>query len=225
MKEIDKQKTSKIIEKDQFFTRGRITNLCDGVLAIVMTILVLDLKIDRIGNISSTSLMQEILKVLPRIETYIIVFILLGFFWLENHRIFEYIKKTDRTFIWLNIFFLMFISILPFFTDLVAEFEKFPIVVALFGVNLFFVQLSLFITWRYVTHNHRLIDKSVPQELITYRNINFLVALVIFFFSIPLAFVYHNLPFMLYLTVPIIICLLNWVKKKKLMSDQTVKTD
>lgn len=225
LNETDIQETSKTVKENQLFTPGRITNLCDGVFSIVMTILVLNLKIGRIDDISSLTLKQEMLRIFPRIGIYIVVFILLGFFWLANHRIFEYIRKVDKTFLWINIFFLMFVSILPFFTDLVNEFENYPIVVALFCAIIFIIELTIFIKWRYATHNYRLIDKSLPCKFIRYRSIDFLVALIIVFISIPSAFLNYHLPFLLLLMVPIIIWLLNRLRNRKLTANQTVKTN
>jgi len=209
LEDTDSQEIDKTIEKELFFNPGRITALCDGVFAIVMTILVFDFKIDRGGEISPLTLRQEILGIMPRIETYLVVFVLLGFFWLTNHRVFVYIKRADSTFIWLNIFFLIFISLLPFSIDLVAEFERYPIVVALFGVNLLFIQLTIFLKWRYATHNHKLVDKNLSRETIINKDINYLSSLAVFFVSIPLAFLHYNIPFILFCLVPITTWLLN----------------
>ena len=98
-------------------SRDRIITLTDGVLAIVMTLLVLEIVVPELSRSEvATELPKRLLELLPDVWSYATSFIILGFFWIAHDDQFHYIKRANRTLLWLTIFYLMFIAFIPFST-------------------------------------------------------------------------------------------------------------
>ena len=104
--------------------KNRLETLVDGIFAIAMTLLVLSIEIPSIQFHCVTDFQIYIISLLPKIFIYFLSFILLAIFWM-NHHIFFIIKRTNRTILWINIIWLMFIALIPFSTSLVSSFGQY----------------------------------------------------------------------------------------------------
>lgn len=196
-------------------TPERLNTLSDGVFAIVMTILILDIKIERsLDSPAASELFRKLWGIVPRIEVYVISFLILGLFWISHHSQFHYIKKIDLNLLWINIIFLMFVSILPFSTDIAGEFADHKLSALIFSFNLLLVNVILYINWRYATYKHLLVDPNLNKEIISlYFKMNLLtsvvlvIAILLFNFEVPLSYA-------IYMVVPFI----HWYYIKKIMA-------
>lgn len=100
----------------------RLSTLADGVFAIVMTLLVLELSVPVVKGLSGNSeLLLKLAELWPEFLIYGLSFMILGLFWVIHHSIFADVKRYDTTLVWLNIAFLMFVSLVPFSTALVGK--------------------------------------------------------------------------------------------------------
>ncbi len=199
-------------------TPERINTLSDGVFAIVMTILILDIKIDKSPDANDAmELISKLWGLLPRIEVYIVSFLILGLFWISHHSQFHYIKRNDLKLLWINIFFLMFVSILPFSTDIAGEFTDHNLSLLILSSNLLIVNILLSINWRYATYKHRLVDPQLSNDLIKLYNrknvttsIVFLVAIIMFHFEVRHCY-------LIYVVTPFV----HWYYTKKILEYHT----
>jgi uncharacterized membrane protein len=113
-------------------SKNRIESLTDGIFAVVMTLLVLDISVPQIAsshyNVGSVAAETELVKRLfdlwPKILGFGISFIILAIYWMAHHRQFHYIKHLDHTLVWINIIFLMAACLLPFSTSLFADYKE-----------------------------------------------------------------------------------------------------
>jgi uncharacterized membrane protein len=139
--------------------KARIETLADGVFAIAMTLLVLDLKPPgpEISDLGAYFAEQG-----PTFIAYVLSFANLGVFWVGHHTQFEAVRRTDRIFHWINILFLMGIALIPFSTATLARHLNDPAAVALYGANFFAAGLSLLFLWAYATRGRRLVDADLP---------------------------------------------------------------
>ena len=95
--------------------RDRIVNLSDAVFAIAMTLLVLDLRVpDLPEGLVDSELPAALLSLWPKYLGYVLSFVVIGTFWVIHHSIFRSIRRYDRTLLWLNFLFLMFVAFVPF---------------------------------------------------------------------------------------------------------------
>jgi uncharacterized membrane protein len=128
--------------------KNRIEALSDGIFAIVMTLLILELHVPSLPptapNVEVTS---ALVALWPKFVSYLVAFISLGVFWVVHHIMYHAIRRADRTLLWLNIAFFMFVSLLPFSTSVLNAFPSALIALFLFGANLALVGWLLFFQW------------------------------------------------------------------------------
>jgi len=138
------------------FRRGelrlnRIEAFSDGVFAIIVTLLVLDLKVPALHNPGSVSeLTHHLLELLPKLLSWLISFIIVCKFWLNHHHILGLARHADYGMVWLNSIFLMFQSFIPFPTAMMGEYPINPLAVSLFGVVMAFNTLLFIALHRYI---------------------------------------------------------------------------
>ena len=145
-------------------TPRRIEGLQDGVFAIVMTLLVLEIKIPEITNTAEIS--HELMALLPIFLTYFITFINLGIYWVGQQIQFHSIERSDRIFSWIHISFLMFISLLPFSSAFLGRYPDQQIASLVYGINLCAVGLMSYAGWRYASSHHRLTTHRLSDTMI-----------------------------------------------------------
>ena len=105
-------------------TTSRLEAFSDGVFAIAITLLILEVKVPHAGT--GESLRTALLRLWPSYLGYVISFVTLGIMWTNHHAMFTYIRRTDRYFLIVHVFFLMCISFLPFPTAVLAEYFERP---------------------------------------------------------------------------------------------------
>jgi uncharacterized membrane protein len=110
----------------KFFSPNRIASLSDGIFAIAMTILVLNITIPDKELVANIGLLAALVEQLQEFYTYFISFFLLSIFWRIQIKQMSVIEKTNSTSIWLNIQMLMFICLIPFSASLMSTYESRP---------------------------------------------------------------------------------------------------
>jgi uncharacterized membrane protein len=164
--------------------------LADGVFAIVMTLLVLELAVPVVMTTSGhDSLAHELLEMWPEFLFYFLSFLILGMYWLIHHFIFDGIIAYDSTLVWLNIFYLMFVSLIPFSTSLFGRYTSEKVTTVFYGVNLLLIFLMGFFMWAYATSKHRLVSKDLDPNLIKGGKIMGYVYFAVLLAAIGLSFV------------------------------------
>lgn len=99
----------------------RVVFFSDAVFAIVITLLVLELKVPHIGEHTEPALRHALVELLPRVAGFVISFMIIGLMWIEHHRIFRYIAGYDAGLLWRNLLLLLCVSFVPFPTALFSE--------------------------------------------------------------------------------------------------------
>jgi uncharacterized membrane protein len=174
----------------------RIEALADGVFAIAMTLLVLDIRVP-LGEVNTEhELWNSLLKVSPKILTFIISFLAAGQFWIIFINQFNYMHTADRNENVIAIFYLMFISLLPFSTSFLSDHLWSRVAVGFYISNIFLIAITLTIHWRY-SYFRDLVKAEDNQEAIIHRSLMkhariaftvYSIAAVCCFFSSYLAF-------------------------------------
>ncbi|MEY3348439.1 MAG: hypothetical protein RLY46_478 [Bacteroidota bacterium] len=165
---------------------NRIQALTDAVFAIVITILSLALVVppgENEHNLKSFMLEQ----IIPKLFIFFLGFIVVGAFWVDTHFNHHHMVKTNIFSIWLNIFFLMFVCLIPFSSGFLANYLYTTISVIVYSVNLIFVSVLHLAMLVYAWKN-KFIDPSVDKVL--YHNMCWRIILptIIYILIIPLAF-------------------------------------
>ncbi|HEU0067725.1 MAG TPA: TMEM175 family protein [Nitrospiraceae bacterium] len=132
------------------FSHDRLCAVSDGVYAIALTLLVLDLKVPELSGITNRQLITDLVQQLPNFFAYIIGFSVVAFFWMNHHRIFKSITCCDRRALVLNFVHLLFISLTPYVASLIGHYEGDRIATIAFSLSLGLASLSLIVLGRYV---------------------------------------------------------------------------
>lgn len=142
----------------------RILAFSDGVFAIVITLLVLEIKVPELSNdVVAHELPYALFKMIPKILGHVISFAVLGIYWIGHHTMFLYIKRHDRVLLWLNIVFLMFLASMPFPTALLSRYPNQPIAMIIYCGILIMTGLVADAMWGYATMKRRLVSETLEN--------------------------------------------------------------
>ncbi len=124
----------------------RLTALTDGVFAVAMTLLVLDLRVpvSAAGPLSREhELWAALLRLGPGFAAYLLSFTMLGTFWLAQHTLLGILGRTDRTLTWIGLGFLFVVTLLPFSAALLAHYVQLRLAVGLYWLNILLLGAGL----------------------------------------------------------------------------------
>lgn len=143
----------------------RLAALSDGVFAIAMTLLVLDLRVPVSAGIHSESeLWVALLPLTPRLLVYGLSFMTLGIFWVGQQTQLSSFTRSNRTLTWIHMGFLLAVSLLPFSTGLLAEFVTFRTAVVIYWLNLLLLGVMLWWSIRYAWRAGLMKDTATHQQ-------------------------------------------------------------
>src|ERR1700721_1720445 len=130
----------------------RLAALSDGIFAVAMTLLVLDLHVPASEVIHSQGeLWHTLAGSAPQLISYVMSFLTLGIFWNGQQAQLNSFSRSDRHLSWIHITFLFAVSIMPFSTRLLAEFITYRSVLIAYWANIFVLGAILFASWRYAS--------------------------------------------------------------------------
>jgi uncharacterized membrane protein len=143
----------------------RLAALSDGVFAVAMTLLVLDLRAPAAEAIHSEhDLLTALGALAPRVVTYLMSFMTLGIFWFGQQTQLDRLEKSDRDLAWLHIAFMFAVTLVPFTTGLLSEFIALRAALLVYWGNILLLGVLLYATWRYADRA-KLIRGDTPQEV------------------------------------------------------------
>jgi uncharacterized membrane protein len=128
----------------------RLAALSDGVFAIAMTLIVLEIRLPQGIEVRSESDLLRALGTLePRMLTYLLSFLTLGIFWVGQQTQLNHFERGDRALSWIHFAFLSVVCLLPFTTTLLSEYLAFRTALVLYWLNILLLGLVLLWSWRY----------------------------------------------------------------------------
>lgn len=153
------------ISADKLWGKARIEALSDGVFAIAVTLLVLDIHIPELPHpVSNGEAWRAITALSPVFFSFLITFVLTGSFWFMHHVTFHSLKYVTRALVFINLAFLLFVSLLPFSTGLLGKLGlNHPVGLAVYFVNQLALGLTLNGLWFYA-QRHRLVEEPLPDR-------------------------------------------------------------
>ena len=190
--------------KQALFGSGinRLEALTDGVISIVMTLLVFNIQLPKDATI--TNLRQELFDMWPSFVAYSISFGMAGIYWSANHNMCRFIRRSSHELVWLTIFFLATVSLLPFSTGLLSRFHDQVTALLFYGVNLELIGLSLFWIWCHSTRTRRLTDPSLPDDVIRFGRSRIVAGIVGYAIATCLAFWNPTASLTAFLVIPLL---------------------
>jgi uncharacterized membrane protein len=150
----------------------RLTALSDGLFAVAMTLLVLDLRVPVSTVASATSergLWEALLKLGPSFAAYLLSFTMLGTFWLAQHTLLSVLGRCDRTLTWIHLGFLFVVSLLPFSAAVLAHYVHLRLAVGAYWLNILLLGVALECSARYGSRTFALEEGQARSRLATFR--------------------------------------------------------
>lgn len=182
---------SPAIQDDDFGTQ-RLEAFSDGVFAIAITLLIIEIKVPHLAAGEGESLTRALLGLWTSYFAYALSFLSIGIYWANHHAIFKLYRKTDHLFILLNVLFLMCISFLPFPTAVLADYiddsGQRGTAVTFYTVGLLLPALSWMLMWLYASANYRLIDRRLEASFVRHLTMKFLASVVIYLAAVIVSF-------------------------------------
>ncbi len=183
---------------------ARLETLGDGVFAIVMTLMVLELKIPEWdGPVTNALVWAYLVKLAPSLFAFGLSFIILGIFWFAHRLEYVFIGASNRKLIWLNILFYLAICLIPFSAAMLGHYRANQLVEIMYGLNLIAAAELLHWIWNYGTSLPELRQRDVPEELKKEIQLLFMLAPAVYMISIGISFVDPTWSFYFYLITPL----------------------
>ncbi|MDG5491585.1 TMEM175 family protein [Psychroserpens sp. SPM9] len=186
---------------------GRLEAFSDGVLAIVITIMVLEMKAPE------DTTFNGLLTVAPVFISYLISFIYLGIYWNNHHHLMQVTKKVNGKILWANLHLLFWLSLIPFITSWVGEhghyYEALP--VATYGFVLLMCAIAYFILESVLKKHH---DDNYALKKLTTSKVKDYLSLGLYLIALPLAYVNTWCSVVCYVLVAII-----WIMPEKKLEE------
>jgi uncharacterized membrane protein len=191
--------------------KNRLEALSDGVFAIVITLLVLEIKVP---HVSTDELGPALYALLPKFLSFGLSFIIIAVYWISHHSMMHFITKTDRNALWLNILLLLTICIIPFPTALIGDYPDVVISIIFYGLTLSAVNLSGTLFWIYCTKNNRLTGPNLRPEFARRVALLHLSPVILYLIAIGCAFISVKISFAIILGVPLFFIVPNrWMNR------------
>jgi uncharacterized membrane protein len=141
----------------------RVVFFSDAVFAIVITLLVLELKVPHLTEHTESALRHALFELLPRVAGFVISFLIVGLMWIEHHRIFRYISGYDGGLLWRNLLLLLCISFVPFPTALFSENFWSRTAFILYTASFGGVAVAKLLIWRHASAANLLKPEVTPE--------------------------------------------------------------
>ncbi len=143
----------------------RLAAISDGVFAVAMTLLMLDLHTPKADAIhDEAALWQALVALAPRLLVYLMSFLTLGIFWVGQQTQLNHLARSDRDLTWLHLAFLFAVSLMPFSTSLMAEFISYRVALIAYWANILLLGILLYAGWEYAVRA-RLVKDDVTEEI------------------------------------------------------------
>jgi uncharacterized membrane protein len=175
-------------------TTTRLEAFSDGVIAIILTIMVLELKVPH-----ETSL-EALRASLPHFWTYLLSFVFLGIYWTNHHHLLQASECVNGKILWANLHLLFWLSLVPFVTGWMGENEFSSWPVALYGIVLLFAGLAYFILTRALISQHGK-DSALAKAIGV--DIKGIVSQALYASAVLLAFYYPRVSLAIYVGVAV----------------------
>jgi uncharacterized membrane protein len=141
---------------------ARVLALSDGVFAIIITLLVLEVHVPELTQ--GHTLNEALAELRPSLTAFVISFILAGMYWVAHRDLFTLIRRTDRGLVWLNILYLLPLCLLPFGAGLIGRYEDEVVALRIYGLLLVLIALMRVVIWLYAINRPHLLWQRLDHR-------------------------------------------------------------
>ena len=177
-------------------TKGRLEAFSDGVLAIAITLLTLDLPVPNPGSpeVAEHGLWSALIDEWPKIAAYVVSFAVIGIIWVNHHGLINRIAVVNRTLLFINLLLLLFVAAIPWATNLFSEYlqeggRDSHVAAAVYSVNAVFVALSFNLFWLWIRRDARRLHESIDPEVARAQSRRFSLGILVYALAVVVSFI------------------------------------
>lgn len=187
------------------FSKGRVETFSDGIFAIIITLLVLEIKVPHIEDMHSSGELKDALAALmPKILSWIISFFTIAVIWVNHHKIFKQLKVIDAGVFWWNAFLLLWCSFIPFPTAVLGDYPGNLTSIILYGVVMALMASGFSLMRYYIVRSPGLLEESVNlAQFRTGTNYSVLFGPVMYLAGVAAGLIHPYLAFAVFLGIPV----------------------
>lgn len=175
--------------------KNRLEAFSDGVLAIIITIMILEIKAPEESSFESLK------PLIPALLSYVLSFAYIGIYWNNHHHMFQAAKKVNGSILWSNMFLLFWLSLIPFATSWIGEHHFAAVPMSMYGFILLMAAVS------YTLLQNKIIKLEGSDSILkkaVEKDIKGKISVACYISAIPLAFVSHWISGLLYIAVALL---------------------
>jgi uncharacterized membrane protein len=168
---------------------ARLLALSDGIFSVAMTLAVIQvMPPDLRARLQAEGAAKLLVELLPDFAGIATTFFIVGIYWITHHRIFSYVRRTDLRFLFLNLLFLLGVTLMPFFVLISSAKDSDAGAVVAYAVYVAALGLLLDSIWGYASKKRRLVDPHLDARIIRYNHYRSWTCSLVFLLSCPVAF-------------------------------------
>jgi uncharacterized membrane protein len=141
-------------------SKTRLEAFSDGVFAIVITLLILNVHVPEGQNLT----MQSLRRLVPPLATFVLSFIIVGVYWVAHHHMLHFVVQVNRRLLWLNLLLLLSVVFIPFPASLLGTGFNNPLAIRLYGLSLIATNFSGLLFWLYASAHKELIIPNLTTQ-------------------------------------------------------------
>jgi uncharacterized membrane protein len=180
----------------------RLKGLSDGVVAIVLTLLVLGIEVPQGHGFAEEGLLSYLLKIEYQVTVYAVSFVLIGGYWISHTVMFHYFRHSTRGLLWFNLLFLFLLTLLPFATQLIGTYQYEPIVIVIYGAVNIATGCSLAFMWWGANRLVPVVWPRIDNQVVRGMQHRIMLGPLICLIAIAVAFLNVRLSHVVFLTIP-----------------------
>ena len=159
--ESDQERAQEVLERTR--DPGRVMALTDGILAIIMTLLVLEIHVPQLSAGESLST-HFLLEVWPNVVVFVISFVLTGLYWMGHRDLFNLVRGVERELVWLNIMYMLPVALVPAAAALLGAYSQDALALRLYGLVLLLISLMRLVLWLYIGRRPHLLIEHINRR-------------------------------------------------------------
>ncbi|XVJ67118.1 MAG: DUF1211 domain-containing protein [Lacibacter sp.] len=183
------------------FQLERLILFSDAVFAIAITLLVIEIKIPEVENVSDKLLLHELKHMIPKFVGYMISFLFIGLYWTIHHRMFGYVTAYDGKLLRLNLFFLFFIALMPFSNGFYSEYagvelyeKQLKVPMTFYVLNFAAAGFLIFLLWNHIGNpKNKLAEPLIDEGVLKMAKLRSILVPCTFLLMLLVAYLVHVL--------------------------------
>ena len=180
----------------------RVKAFTDGVFAIIITILVLEISVP--PNLSEQSLAEALDELRPEMTAWVISFLITGMYWAWHRDLFNQVRAVNRDVVWLNLLFMLPAALIPFAASVLGEYPDVPLALHAYGVVLIAASVMRWVLYAYVTRRPELLFEPLSDRQRRIGGLLAIAPIAIYLLAMAVATAAPSVSAALYLALPLL---------------------